>query len=128
MCSVFVFSVLAAGPSEVSAYTNDQFLKTKQLVIDFIKIYHDVGNSLLYGTKFLFCYLSILFLYTISFFHFFYFKSLSGTKREQREQNRGFGWVNSLSILSIESDLLNQIDFDAMINDFAEKKCRKVIL
>ena len=126
MCSVFVFSLLAAGPSEVSAYT--QFLKTKQLVIDFIKIYHDVGNSLLYGTKFLFCYLSILFLYTISFFHFFYFKSLSGTEREQREQNRGFGWVNSLSILSIESDLLNQIDFDAMINDFAEKKCRKVIL
>ena len=68
MCSVFVFSLLAAGPSEVSAYT--QFLITKHLVIDFIKIYHDVGNSLLYGTKFLFCYLSILFLYTISFFHF----------------------------------------------------------
>ena len=36
--------------------------------------------------------------------------------------------LNSLSILSIESDLLNQIDFDAIINDFAEKKCRKVIL
>ena len=36
--------------------------------------------------------------------------------------------LNSLSIMSIESDLLRKISYSAIINEFAERKARKVFL
>ncbi len=36
--------------------------------------------------------------------------------------------LNWLSLLSIESELLDQIDVEAIIDDFADKKCRKVFI
>jgi len=33
--------------------------------------------------------------------------------------------LESLSLLMIEADLLRQIDFEVLIKDFANKKCRR---
>lgn len=34
--------------------------------------------------------------------------------------------LNALSLMSIESEILNEIDFDDIIEDFANKKSRKI--
>ena len=72
MCSVFVFSLLAAGPSEVSAYT--QFLKTKQLVIDFIKNITMSGIVCYTERNFYFA-ISLFYLSTLSLFFTFLFQA-----------------------------------------------------
>jgi hypothetical protein len=36
--------------------------------------------------------------------------------------------LESLSLLMIETDLLRQINFEALIKDFANKKCKRKLL
>lgn len=51
-------------------------------------------------------------------------KLIKNRLRSSMTQDR----LNSLSIISIESDLLRKISYSEIINEFAEKKARKVCL
>ena len=48
-------------------------------------------------------------------------KRINNPNRTTMRQER----LESLSLLMIETDLLRQINFEALIKDFANKKCRR---
>lgn len=49
-------------------------------------------------------------------------KLIKNAHRSTISQSR----LNSLTLISIESQLLEEISFSAVINDFASRKCRNI--